>query len=299
MGSRMTTVANRQVQVGAEQAALAAQSSAEKAGVTIRDLLDPEQIARASSLFDEVWEVTNSPSLLPTNLARAMSHAGSYFAGAFAGEVMVGAVLGFVGFRGGIHLHSHVLGVLPTAERGGVGFALKQHQRAWALSHGLATVSWTFDPLVRRNAYFNLCKLGAELSDYYIDFYGEMNDGLNAGDDSDRALVRWRLNTKRAIAASQRQLEEPDIGSLLSAGGTVALDESSDGAPVSSGGRGDVLLCRIPPDIVALRQTNPNLARSWRKALRDSLGTAISDGYLATGISKSGWYVLERPRGSG
>jgi predicted GNAT superfamily acetyltransferase len=288
----MTTMANRLR--GAEQAASAAQASAEKAGITIRDLVDLDEISGASLLFDEVWSVTNSPSILPTNLARAMSHAGSYFAAAFQGDEMVGAIIGFVGFSHGIHLHSHVLGVLPNAERGGIGFALKQHQRAWALNHGLDTVSWTFDPLVRRNAYFNLCKLGAELSDYHVEFYGEMNDGLNAGDESDRAVVRWRLNSKRAVAASQHELEEPDIEALRSAGAAVVLDESS-GIPMPTGDQGDMLLCRIPSDIVALRRADPDLALSWRKALRDSLGVAISEGYLATGISKSGWYVLERP----
>ena len=280
---------------GAQEASSVALTAAEKAGVSIRDLEDPEEIGEASRLFDQVWAVTNSPSLLPDNLARALSHAGSCFAAAFAGRDMVGAVLGFVGFRGGAHLHSHVLGVLPTAERAGVGFALKQHQRAWALNHGLDLVSWTFDPLVRRNAYFNLSKLGAELSEYHIDFYGQMNDGLNAGDESDRAVVRWQLNSSRAVAAGQQRLEEPDIPSLISDGGTIVLDENSE-EPIFSDVRGDVLLCRIPKDIVALRQTNPDLALEWRKALRDSLGAAISDGYLATGITRSGWYVLERPR---
>lgn len=283
--------------IAADQAVSAAIASAERAGVVVRDLIDLDELSQASSLFDQVWDITDSASILPTNLARAMSHAGSCFAAAFDGDQMVGAVLGFVGFHDGIHLHSHVLGVLPSSERSGVGFALKQHQRAWALSHGLDTVIWTFDPLVRRNAYFNLCKLGAELSDYHIDFYGEMNDGLNAGDETDRAVVRWRLNSERAIAASEVQLKEPDIKALVSSGAAVALDER-DGAPLPANGRGDVLLCRIPDDIVALRRTNPDQARSWRKALRDTLGSFISDGYLATGISKSGWYVLERQVGA-
>ena len=296
MERRMTAVTQKEE--GTEQAVSAAYGSAEKAGVTVRDITELAEIYEATALFDMVWDITDSDSILPTNLARAMSHAGSYFAAAFDGERMVGAILGFVGFHDGIHLHSHVLGVLPTSERAGVGFALKQHQRAWALTHGLHTVSWTFDPLVRRNAYFNLCKLGAELSDYHVDFYGEMHDGVNAGDETDRAVVRWRLNSERALAASQLQLKEPDIEGLLSAGATVVLDDN-DGVPVvSDSSGGDVLLCRIPADIVTLRRTNSDLALSWRKALRDTLGSSISDGYLATGISKSGWYVLERQGGT-
>lgn len=278
------------------QAMTAAEQAAQNAGVTIRELSSLEDVLLASSLFDEVWEV-DGESLLPVNLARAIGHAEGYFAGAFTGRQIVGAVLGFVGFRDGIHLHSHVLAVLSSAERGGIGFALKQHQRAWALDHGLDPINWTFDPLVRRNAYFNLCKLGAEIVDYHIDFYGQMTDGVNAGDESDRALVRWDLTSDRAVASSQSHSSEPDIEALVQAGAETALDEDQEGAPRITDAQGSVLLCRIPTDIVAVRRTDPKLALSWRGALRDSFGGALSDGYVATGISKSGWYVLERTPG--
>lgn len=278
---------------GTAQAVMAANSAAGEAGVTLRELSGLDDVLQASTLFDEVWQV-DGESLLPVNLARAIAHAGGYFAGAFSGRKMIGAVLGFVGFRDGIHLHSHVLAVIPDAERRGVGFALKQHQRAWALQHGLDQIYWTFDPLVRRNAYFNLCKLGAEILDYHVDFYGQMTDGVNAGDESDRALVKWALTSDRAVEGSQSQLPQPDIKSLVAAGAETALDEDSQGAPRLSEVDGDVLLCRIPSDIVAVRRVDPKLALSWRRALRDCLGGAVSDGYLAKGISKSGWYVLER-----
>ena len=65
-----------------------------------------------------------------------------------------------------------------------VGHALKMHQRRWALERGLSTITWTFDPLVARNAYFNLAKLGATPVHYYEDFYGELGDELG-GDAPD------------------------------------------------------------------------------------------------------------------
>ena len=68
---------------------------------------------------------------------------------------------------------------------------MKLHQRAWAADHGLAWVTWTFDPLVRRNAWFNIGVLGAEVHEYLVDFYGPIDDSINAGDESDRLLVAW------------------------------------------------------------------------------------------------------------
>ena len=72
----------------------------------------------------------------------------------------------------------------------------------WALARGLAQVSWTFDPLVRRNAYFNLAKLGARPRAYLVNFYGPMSDGINAGDDTDRLEAQWRLDDPRVFRAS-------------------------------------------------------------------------------------------------
>jgi len=272
-----------------------AEAASARAGVEARDLVALDDILRACTLLDEVWDAPRN-TILPTNLARAMSHAGACFAAAFAGGEMVGVVVGFVGFREGSHLHSHLLGVRPGGEHQGVGFALKQHQRLWALERDLTTACWTFDPLVRRNAYFNLGKLGAVLSAYHVDFYGAMQDGLNVGDETDRALVRWELTSPRATSAVVEGPPDVDVDRLITTGAVVILDEDLDFGPVVTYQGGDTLLCRIPTDVVAMRQRDPALALLWRKALRVTLGRALTNGYVATGISRSGWYVLERER---
>lgn len=63
-------------------------------------------------------------------------------------------------------LHSHVSGVSADARGRGVGRALKRHQRVWALTPGVGTVTWTFDPLLHRNARFDLAVLGAVADGY-------------------------------------------------------------------------------------------------------------------------------------
>ncbi len=204
---------------------------------------------------------------------------------------MVGAVMGFFGMDAdGVYLHSHILGVDDGHRSGNVGFALKQQQRAWALERGLNKVTWTFDPLVRRNAYFNVHKLGADASEYLVRFYGTMTDGINAGDDTDRLLVEWRLDDPRVVTAARERLREPDVDRLGERRATVVLSE--DGRVTRPSGT-EVLLCATPADVVRLRREQPAAATAWRSALRDTLGAAMEDGYRVTGFTRSGWYVLE------
>jgi predicted GNAT superfamily acetyltransferase len=190
-------------------------------------------------------------------------------------------------------MHSHILGVLPGRESHGLGFELKQHQRTWCLARGVKVVEWTTDPLVRRNGYFNLTKLGARAPEYLINVYGEMRDEINAGEQSDRLLIRWHLDSRMAEAAAAGRAKEPDVEALRAKGAQVLL--SSPLTPTLSPARGEgaILLIQVPPDIVALRRENPTVARAWRLALREALTKMLSTGYEITAATRDGWYVLE------
>ncbi len=115
--------------------------------------------------------------------------------GAEAGGSVIGFVLGWAGVdEDGLHVHSHMLASVPDRRHAGVGYALKLAQRAQALDQGIATMRWTFDPMVARNAWFNLGKLGVVVDRFDRSFYGEMQDAINAGDRTDRFTVRWDLD---------------------------------------------------------------------------------------------------------
>lgn len=221
---------------------------------------------------------------------RALTHAGNYAAGAYVDGAMVGAILGFLGLHDGeVVLHSHIMGFLPEARGRGMGFALKLDQRAWALERGITQISWTFDPLVRANAYFNLTKLGAEAAAYYPDFYGAMQDEINGGGQTDRLLATWSLTSERAVAACEgRPLAlDRDLATYAS------LLEDVDGRPVLHRGEGPSIRCQMPGDIVSVRRDEPAAASDWRHALRVTLGAAMRDGYTVSGVTRSGWYVLD------
>ena len=156
----------------------------------IRLLETAEQMAPIVTMFQQVWG--SVIPLVGVELLRAIGHAGGYVAGAFDSDHIVGASFGFLArFEGEEALHSHVTGILPGVQRSGVGRAMKNHQRSWAAEQGLKWVTWTFDPLVRRNAWFNIEVLRAHVAEYLVDFYGPMTDSINAHDESDRLLVAW------------------------------------------------------------------------------------------------------------
>jgi predicted GNAT superfamily acetyltransferase len=278
-------------QVAAE-AQTRAVEAADVARVEVRDLKGLNEIAGASRLFDLVWGASNAEPLLAPGLLRALTHAGNYAAGAFHDGAMVGAVVGFLGRDDeDTFLHSHILGVSEQHRGANVGFALKQHQRAWALDRGMRKVTWTFDPLVRRNAFFNVNKLGADAEEYLESFYGSMSDEVNQGDETDRVLVVWHVDDPRVDTASSDREREPDIADLKANRGTVAL--SPDGN-VEQMSWARTVLCATPADVVAMRRSDPGAAQRWRHALRATLGAALTDGYRVTAFTRSGWYVLER-----
>jgi predicted GNAT superfamily acetyltransferase len=270
-------------------------AAADAAGVHVRELHDVAELRQVSRLFQEIWRpAPDSPPPASAELLVALAHAGNYVAGAWAGERLAGACVGFLSAPSRRALHSHIAGVAPGTQRRGVGFALKLHQRAWALGHGLPLAVWTFDPLVARNAWFNLTKLGAEAGEYLPDFYGPMTDAINAGDASDRLLVTWRLDDPRVAAACAGSPAEPDAEALRAAGAVVALDEDAGGLPAAAAGGGPVLLVRVPGDVEGLRGRDPAAASRWRHAVREVLGGLLAGGATVTGFARPGFYVVRR-----
>ncbi len=265
-----------------------ANDSAARAGVTVRPLTTPE-VGDAASLLESIW---GNPTIEPP-LMVALSHSGAYVMGAFTGEQLTGVCIGYFASPLGEVLHSHVAGVVPGEGRRGVGLALKLHQRAWSLERGLTRITWTFDPLVARNAAFNLNRLGVDITDYLVDFYGTMSDGVNAGQGSDRLMARWQLDRELPAAsasmgpghgtASDRDLEA-----------SALLTTTADGAPhphiPDPGARR--LSVAIPEDIEELRQTSGHTAAMWRGAVRGALAPLLNSGRRIVGFHDHR-YLLE------
>lgn len=277
----------------AEHAATVAGQAADRAGVDIRSVHELGELADVCALLDRIWRPEPTNPLLTTEFARALSHAGNYVAGAFDGDELVGSCVGFFSAPAGESMHSHVAGVADVALGRQVGLALKLHQRAWALQHGLREITWTFDPLVRRNAYFNLVKLAARPREYLVDFYGDIPDSVNAGQGSDRLLLAWDLASPAVVAASEGRLASASVS-----GAVRSVSVSATDRPVVAAERewrsARLVTIQLPADISALRRDDAELAREWRQAVRAVLGDLMDDGWQVIGFSRDEGYVVER-----
>ena len=197
------------------------------------------------------------------NLLKAMVHSGSYLSGALIDNKIVGAAFAFPATNDGLHLHSHMTAVLPEFRDKGVGYALKIDQWNWAKKKNYSHLSWTYDPLVRRNAKLNIAKLGVDISDYFPNFYGDMPDALNAGDESDRLMVSWRTDVDAPRAKELITNLEPD----------------------------DILI-EIPEDIVAIRTKNQSESMKWRRQVREQFMAAFEKNGKVIGFSANNEYVV-------
>ncbi|MFZ4509863.1 MAG: GNAT family N-acetyltransferase [Candidatus Nanopelagicales bacterium] len=255
----------------------------------------PEAMAAARSVFDDVWP--GEGTQVTSNLLRALMHAGGYCSVVLEDDDrVVGAALGFpsrdASLPGGVYLHSHMAAVVDGLRDRGIGAAIKQHQRAWAREQGIPVVSWTFDPLVRRNAHFNVNRLGVEVRAYHPDFYGVMTDAINAGDRTDRLVAWWVVDSERADAAARGDLVIPDHDSALqSARDLIRLD---DGVPhlADPPAPGETVLVSLPDDVVSLRRADPALGLQWRLAVREALTTSFEAGLRVSAVTSAGAYVL-------
>jgi predicted GNAT superfamily acetyltransferase len=268
-----------------------AESAAAASRVEIRTLHDVDQLRGVIALFDEVWSTSGAPPIGLEHLI-ALAHAGCYVGGAYDGDELLGASVAFLATPIGEVLHSDVTAVAERARDRRLGFAIKLHQRAWALNNGLSRITWTFDPLIRRNAYFNLVKLGASVSAYLIDFYGDMPDPVNAGQGSDRVLASWALTDPVVDDACGGRLRTPPRGI-----GAPLLTVGADQEPVIAGAEAvDDLFVRlaVPEDIEGLRRSDPDLGRVWRQVVRDSLGRELISGGRVAGFDPATGYLVER-----
>jgi predicted GNAT superfamily acetyltransferase len=216
----------------------------------------------ARKIFDITWPMESGTEITP-NLLQAMVHSGAYLSGAFVENKIVGAAFAFPATNSGLHLHSHMTAVLDEYRDKGVGYALKIDQWNWAKKHKYSHISWTFDPLVRRNAKLNIVKLGVDISAYYPNFYGTMPDALNAGDESDRLMVSWSTD-----------IDEPKARELI------------------THPKPDDILIGIPEDIVAIRSKDQSESMKWRRQVRKQYLAAFGKNGKVVGFSANNEYVV-------
>jgi predicted GNAT superfamily acetyltransferase len=241
-----------------------------------RPLTSPTDFRACVALQRRIWG-EDFAEVVPASILKIAVRVGGIVLGTFdAGGTLLGFVFGLTGVEGGAIVHwSHMLGVAPEAQNRGIGRRLKEHQRAAAAKIGATAISWTFDPLVARNAHLNINVLGVRVSEYVRDMYGQSASPLHRGIGTDRLVATWPVDDAAIV---QRRAE---IASAFEA-------KWSETASIE-----------IPGDIAALQQSDMAAAQVWRERTRVALESALARGLEVQGFridakANNGHYLLAR-----
>ena len=238
----------------------------------------PQDANAVADFFHKVW--ANGPEVIPMDLIIAMTHVDAFCEFATKNGTVVAASTGFRGMYRGHHvLHSHVTASVEP----GLGYQLKLRQRQWAQDRSIPFITWTFDPLVRRNGFFNMVKLAAIGVEYSPNFYGVMLDSINAGDESDRVTAIWDVNSFR----SPIHMDEQRHAALSDDNGTPVIHGVQPGIENT---------VHLPHDVESLRATQDPRLSQWRRAVRDVLDPALNSRWTLTGMLNREAYILTPPK---
>ena len=255
----------------------------------LRLLSTPAEMQQVVDIQPAIW-ASPPVEVMPVHALLATSRNGGQVLGALVNEELVGMTVGMPAWRDGERfLLSHMAGVHPAWQGSGIGTALKSRQRELARDAGYRSVRWTFDPLQRGNANFNFRLPGVRSNRYYVDYYGEMEDGINAGLPSDRLEAHWPVRARRSATSDQ-----------LTGASQLLLHCRDDGRPALDWNAAQsVTGIEIPDSLADLKRSDPSLALDWRLAVREALAGAFAEGFHATGftmVEGRPVYVLQPPQ---
>jgi predicted GNAT superfamily acetyltransferase len=211
------------------------------------------------SLQQHVWNYAEI-EVVPEHIFVVATIAGGQVLGAFHNETAVGFSLAFPAVRGKhLHLHSHMVAVLPEYEHRGIGRKIKMAQRDDALNRGFDLIEWTFDPLQIRNAHFNISRLGAIVRHYLPDLYGRTSSPLHGNLPTDRLVAEWWIASQRVEAVLANRLNRPVESERIS----------------------------LPWNIREICRTEPQRALAIQQELRQCFEQSLARGYAAVGFDVS------------
>ena len=240
-------------------------------GVLIRPCHEIEEFAACLAVERTVWASADI-DVVPLPLFVVADETGGQVLGAFRHKQLIGFTLAVAGWRDRKpFLHSHMTALLEEYRDIGIGRRLKMFQREDALARGIALVEWTFDPLVTKNAYFNLKRLGAVARRYLPNAYGITTSPLHGSLPTDRLVAEWHLRSDRVkrILAGKRSTPTFSKGSVR---------------------------IFVPAEMETLRYKDTAQAARWQSEIGAQFLHWLKKGYAATAVAStaSGMdYILE------
>lgn len=257
--------------------------------ISIRQVATQREFRACVDLQVAVWGAAYT-DIVPASLLQVVGYTGGLVLGAFtADDTLVGFLFGLTGPRNGEIVHwSHMLGVHDAARNLGVGRRLKEAQRAALAAMGVRRISWSFDPLVAKNAFLNFNRLGARVTAYVPNMYGASTSDLHLGLDTDRLVVECESDAPSPgpIATNVPYpvlTREPRPGDL----------------PMNTASQPATFWIEVPSDISQVRAQSPSIAVSWRDSVRQHLQWGLAHGYGIAGLHREAltsrsFYVLQQ-----
>ena len=233
--------------------------------ITIRECKTLEELAECVQLQREVFALPEV-ELSPVRHFVVTKNAGGFTLGAYDGDRLAGYVLSVPAFlHGNKAFYSHMTGVRSEFQGRGIGALLKWAQRERALAEGVKYIKWTFEPMKAKNAYFNLEKLGAIVSEIERNFYGI--DYATAGSPerqiglaSDRLFAEWQLESEKVKALAK---------------GGVFHEPKTPAAKIE-----------VPVDWNAIVISDPEAALAEQLRIREEFEAAFAAGLVGRGFER-------------
>ena len=248
------------------------------ASITLRRLETLADYEACCAIQEETWG-EGFRERVPIAILMVAQKIGGVTAGAFDSHGrLLGFVFGLTGLRDGRLVHwSDMLAVRTEARGRQLGARLKQYQRALVRTIGVERMLWTFDPLVARNAHFNINRLGASASEYVTDMYGA-NTGsvLHGTQPTDRIIIEWDLATEHTRGRTTLGAAVPHA--------PVIDPVDIDGVPgIAPFPETAAVRIQIPDDVQLL---DHDRRATWRSVTRASFLAAFERGYRVTGFER-------------
>ena len=224
---------------------------------TIRECVSLDDFQKCVDLERRVWG-NEDIDVMPVRLYQISKACNAPTLGAFTSS---GRLVAFghttIALREGRPAyHSHMLAVEAGLRDQSLGYKIKLAQRQHALGAGIGLIFWTFDPLMSRNAHFNINKLGVVLGRYERNYYGQgVSTGFESDVPTDRVIAEWWVDSDhvKSVLAGHYPTPYKVTGEI-----------------------------QIPDDINSIRAHSTRAHLEWRMRVREQFETQIAGGAVAT-----------------